>query len=44
MVESGLRLIEDARRGRISIDDAINGLWEVLTNLEYETETKTMPN
>ncbi|MGC8542586.1 MAG: hypothetical protein ACP5NQ_01490 [Vulcanisaeta sp.] len=47
IIELGLRLTEDAKRGSMSIDDAIDGLWEILTNLKYEIETKqtkTMPN
>ncbi|MGC9178853.1 MAG: hypothetical protein ACP5GZ_01450 [Vulcanisaeta sp.] len=48
LVELGLRLIEDAKCGKISIDESIDGLWEVLINLEYEAETenrtKTMLN
>jgi hypothetical protein len=48
LVKLGLRLIEDAKCGKISIDESIDGLWEVLINLEYEAETenrtKTMLN
>ena len=32
----GIELILKARLGEVGIDDALDGLWEVLVNIDYE--------
>jgi len=36
LVRVGIELILKARLGEVSIDDALDGLWEVLVNIDYE--------
>jgi len=36
LVRVGIELILKARLGGVGIDDALDGLWEVLVNIDYE--------
>jgi hypothetical protein len=36
LVRVGIELILKARLGEVGIDDALDGLWEVLVNIDYE--------
>jgi len=36
LVRVGIKLILKARLGEVGIDDALDGLWEVLVNIDYE--------
>ena len=36
LVRVGIELILKARLGEVSIDDALDDLWEVLVNIDYE--------
>ncbi len=36
LVKVGIELILKARLGEVGIDDALDGLWEVLVNIDYE--------
>jgi len=36
LVRVGIELILKARLGEVSIDDVLDGLWEVLVNIDYE--------
>jgi len=36
LVRVGIKLILKARLGGVGIDDALDGLWEVLVNIDYE--------
>jgi len=48
LVRVGIELILKARLGEVSIDDALDGLWEVLVNIDYEVRqlryAKTLSN
>ena len=36
LVRVGIELILKARLGEVGIDDELDGLWEVLVNIDYE--------
>jgi len=36
LVRVGIELILKARLSEVGIDDALDGLWEVLVNIDYE--------
>jgi len=36
LVRVGIELILKARLGEVGIDDVLDGLWEVLVNIDYE--------
>ena len=36
LVRVGIELILKARLGEVGVDDALDGLWEVLVNIDYE--------
>ena len=36
LVRVGIELILKARLGEVGVDDVLDGLWEVLVNIDYE--------